>query len=197
MAIKRGFEPLTMVQGDNRPGQPLVAIGSRNPAKTKGVRKVFPQFFPGCRFIEVETSSAVRAQPVGMEQLLSGASSRAEFALSHTAAYFGVGVEAGILTIAPQQHINLQAAFVVDNEGRSGTGLSCGFLIPDAFFKRMQNEGKELDAYSRELTGAEKIREEEGIVYHVSRGTVSRLQMTEQCVSMALIPWLNSRAYGH
>jgi len=25
---------------------------------------------------------------------------------------------------------------------------------------------------------------------------VSRLQMTEQCVSMALVPWLNRKVYG-
>ena len=175
---------------------PLVAIGSRNPAKTNGVKAVFSQFFPDCRFIGVDTSSVVRAQPVGMDQMLAGASKRAEFALAHTAAYFGVGIEAGILPIAPRRHVNLQVAVIVDNDGHSGMGLSCGFLIPEGFVRRMRKEGMELDRYSHELTGAERIREEEGIVYHVSRGRVSRLQMTEQCVSMALIPWLNKKAYG-
>jgi inosine/xanthosine triphosphatase len=185
-----------MVRRGTAASPPLVAIGSRNAAKTKGVKEVFSQFFPGCRFVEVETSSVVRAQPVGMEQLLAGASKRAEFALSHTAAYFGVGVEAGLLALAPRKHVNLQAAVIVDNDGHSGTGLSCGFLIPDRFVDRMQREGQELDRYSHELTGAERIAEEEGIVYHVSKGRVSRFQMTEQCVTMALIPWLNRKAYG-
>jgi len=173
-----------------------VAIGSMNPAKTRGARNVFLAFYPGCRFIETDTSSVVRTQPVGMDQVLSGALKRAEFALSHTAAEFGVGVEAGILSITPHQHINLQIAVIVDNQGHSGTGFSCGFLIPDKFVERMLSEGMELDRYSHELTGAEQISEEEGIVYHVSRGRVSRLQMTEQCVSMALVPWLNRAAYG-
>ena len=131
-----------------------------------------------------------------MEQVLSGASKRAKFALSQSSGDFGVGVEAGILSITPREHINLQIAVIVDKEGRSGTGLSCGFLIPDRFIDKMQKEGMELDRYSHELTGAERISEEEGIVYHVSKGRVSRLQMTEQCVSMALIPWLNKKAYG-
>jgi len=174
----------------------LVAIGSRNPAKTKGVRSVFPGLFPGCTFVEVDTSSVAQAQPIGMEQVLSGASKRAGFALTQSSADFGVGVEAGILSIAPSEHINLQIAVIVDKEGRSGTGLSCGFLIPDKFIEKMRKEGLELDRYSQELTGAERISEEEGIVYHVSKGRFSRLQMTEQCVSMALIPWLNRKAYG-
>jgi inosine/xanthosine triphosphatase len=174
----------------------LVAIGSRNPAKTKGVRSVFPGFFPGCEFVEVDTSAVVRAQPIGLEQVLSGASKRARHALFEGSADFGVGVEAGIVSVTPKEHVNLQVAVIVDREGRSGTGFSCGFLIPDRFIERMRKEGMELDRYSHELTGAERITEEEGIVYHVSKGRVSRLQMTEQCVSMALIPWLNKEAYG-
>jgi len=174
---------------------PLVAIGSRNPAKTKGVRSVFPGFFPGCTFAEVATSSVVRAQPIGMRQVLSGARRRAKFALAECSADFGVGIEAGILSIAPHQHINLQIAVIVDVEGHSGTGFSCGFLIPDRFVERLRKGEGELDRYSHELTGAERISEEEGIVYHATKGRVSRLQMTEQCVSMALIPWLNRRVY--
>ena len=185
-----------MLEKEERPKFTLVAIGSRNPAKTRGARSVFSEFFPGCAFVEVDTSSVVRAQPIGIEQVLSGASERAKFALSRSSGNFGVGIEAGILSIAPREHINLQMAVIVDDQGRSGTGLSCGFLIPDRFIERMRKEGMELDSYSHELTGAEKIREEEGIVYHVSKGRVSRLQMTEQCVSMALIPWLNRKAYG-
>ena len=60
----------------------------------------------------------------------------------------------------------------------------------------MEKEGVELDRYSHELTRAEKISEEEGIVYHLTKGRISRLQMTEQCVSMALVPWLNGETYG-
>ncbi len=184
-----------MLEEGNRPG-PLVAIGSKNPAKTKGVRNVFPFYFPRCTFMEVDTSSIVRAQPIGMKQVLSGASRRAKFAISASSGDFGVGVEAGILSITASRHINLQVAVIVDREGHSGTGLSCGFLIPESFIGRMKKEGNELDRYSHELTDAERIDEEEGIVYHITMGRVSRLQMTEQCVSMALVPWLNRKAYG-
>jgi non-canonical (house-cleaning) NTP pyrophosphatase len=75
-------------------------------------------------------------------------------------------------------------------------GFSSGFMIPTSFLKKMQKEGGELDRYSHELTGAEKITEEEGIVFHLTKGTTSRLQMTEQSVGMALVPWLNGETYG-
>ena len=175
---------------------PLVAIGSRNPAKTLGVKKVFSAFFRGARFVEVDASSVVRAQPVGIDQVLGGASKRARFALAEAGADFGVGVEAGILSVGRRRHVNLQIAFIVDREGNSGLGFSSGFLIPEPFVRRMAREGMELDRYSHELTRAEKISKEEGIVYHLTEGRVSRLQMTEQGVSMALVPWLNAETYG-
>jgi inosine/xanthosine triphosphatase len=172
----------------------LVAIGSRNPAKTLGTRKVFSMVFPSSRFVDVDTSSVVKAQPIGIEEVVQGASKRAHFALGMAKADFGVGVEAGVL-LTGDAHVNLQAAFIVDKNANSGLGLSSGFLIPKSFIDKMKREGTELDRYSHELTGAVKITEEEGIVYHLTGGRTSRLQMTEQSVGMALIPWLNKKTY--
>ena len=174
---------------------PLVALGSKNPAKTKGARVVFRSVFPRCSFAEVDTRAVARAQPIGIEQVYEGAFARARHALKEAGADLGVGVEAGIFSLPSGEHINLQIAAVVDREGRSGVGLSCGFMIPASFLKKMREEGAELDRYSHELTRAEKITEEEGIVYHLTKGRVSRLQMSEQCISMALVPWLNQETY--
>lgn len=172
----------------------LVAIGSRNPAKTLGTKSVFLEVFPGSRFIEVDTSSVAEKQPVGIGEVVRGASKRATFAIEQAKADFGVGVEAGIL-FAGDAHINLQAAVIVDKKKNSGLGLSSGFLVPASLVKKMRKKGTELDRYSHQLTGAKKINEEHGIVYHLTKGRVSRLQMTEQCVGMALVPWLNKKTY--
>jgi inosine/xanthosine triphosphatase len=174
----------------------LVAIGSKNPAKTGGAKNVFRTFFPECRFVEVDTPPVARAQPMGMDQVAEGALARAKFALAEAKADFGVGVEAGILPVTTGEGINLQIAVIVDKEGHSGMGFSSGFMIPASFLKKMREEAGELDMYSHELTGAEKITEEEGIVFHLTKGTTSRLQMTEQSVGMALVPWLNGETYG-
>jgi inosine/xanthosine triphosphatase len=174
----------------------LVAIGSRNPAKTVGARNVFRTFFPECRFVEIDTRTVAKSQPIGMEQVAGGALARAQFALTNAKADLGVGVEAGILPVTAGESVNLQIAIVVDRRGHKGVGVSSGFMIPAPFLKRMRDEGRELDAYSHELTRAEKITKEEGIVYHLTKGRISRLQMTEQSVTMALVPWLNRERYG-
>ena len=175
---------------------PLVAVGSRNRAKTAGTRNVFRTFFPGSRFVEVDSRTVAKSQPIGVDQVAGGALARAKFSLTKAKADFGVGVEAGILLLPTGESINLQIAVVVDKKGNAGTGFSSGFPIPSTFLRRMQEEGTELGNYSHELTRAGKISEEEGIVYHLTGGRTSRLQMTEQCVGMALVPWLNKESYG-
>jgi inosine/xanthosine triphosphatase len=177
------------------PGPETIAIGSRNPAKTLGVRSVLAETFPRTRFLEVETGRAAKSQPVTFPEILHGASRRAEFALAATRAEMAVGVEAGILS-SREKRLNVQLAVIMDSHGASSVGSSCGFMLPGSLVRRMLREGNELGRYSREIAGTKEVRETDGIVYHLSGGRTSRLEMTEQCVKMALIPWLNRRLYG-
>ena len=212
----------------------VVAIGSRNPAKTLGTRNAFSRFFRRVEVREVDVSSQVRVQPMNLRETLAGARARAVIALRSLEGDegridFGVGVEAGIMALRVagaattsaaaaaavipgadivegetegqegeeegEESLNLQLAAITDSTGRIHYGCSSGFPLPPQVVSRMRRDGRELDAYAHELTGAPKIREEEGIIYHLSKGNLSRVEMTEQCVSMALLPWVNRKAY--
>jgi inosine/xanthosine triphosphatase len=182
----------------------LISIGSKNPAKTLGVKKAFKAALGDpLHFLEVDTGSVTKKrQPFGFAETLRGAKNRARFALqsrpppaASSEPDFGVGVEAGILP-ASQGHLNMQLAAIVDRRGGLSIGSSAGFMLPREVVKRMQNESTELDHYAHELTGAPKVREVDGIIYHLSKGGLSRVEMTEQCVTMALVPWLNPKLYG-
>jgi non-canonical (house-cleaning) NTP pyrophosphatase len=213
----------------------VVAIGSKNPAKSLGTRNAFSRFFRRVEVKGVDVSSQVRVQPMNLLETLAGARARAVNALRSLEGDegridFGVGVEAGIMALrvagtAPSaaaaaasvipgadigeegtegqeeeeegtESLNLQLAAITDSTGRIHYGCSSGFPLPPQVVSRMRRDGRELDAYAHELTGAPKIREEEGIIYHLSKGNLSRVEMTEQCVSMALLPWVNRKAYG-
>jgi inosine/xanthosine triphosphatase len=176
-----------------------VAIGSTNPAKMKGTRLAFSRKFGTVALKAVDTTSLVRSQPLTLAETVEGAQERAMFALEFSRPDFAVGVEAGLMELGkawPGHHLNLQVAAVVDSAGRLSFGCSSGFPIPGRFVEKLRRDGGELDAYTHELAGAGKVREEEGIVYRLSGRRLSRLEMTEQCVSMALIPWLNAELYG-
>jgi inosine/xanthosine triphosphatase len=185
------------VSGRGAPARrPVVAIGSKNPAKTQGARTAFLRFFPGAEFVEVDTASSVRSQPLSLDETVQGALERARIALRQSGeAEFGVGVEAGLVAIE-DEYLNLQVAAITDRKGRSTLGSSSGFMVPGLVVRQMQIGGLELDRFTRGLTGAEKVREEDGVVFHLTKGAVSRLDMTEQCVYMALVPWLNGEIYG-
>jgi len=174
----------------------LVAIGSRNRAKTNGVRRAFKRFLRDAEFRELDFTAKVNVQPMSMDETVNGARRRAELAIKGEHADFGVGVEAGLFELTGGFFLNIQIAAIVDSKGHLSFGCSSGFPIPARFVTELKQDRGELDRYTHELAGAKKVREEEGIVYHLSGRRLSRVEMTEQCVSMALIPWLNGKLYG-
>jgi len=177
-------------------GRSVVVIGSRNRAKTQGVRRAFKHFLKDVEFKELDVTALVKIQPMSMDQTVKGAKQRAELAIKSQGAGFGVGVEAGLVELPEGFFLNVQIAAIADTENHLSFGCSSGFPIPTRFVERLKQNSEELDRYTHELAGAKKVREEEGIVYRLSGGRMSRVEMTEQCVSMALIPWLNGKLYG-
>lgn len=178
-------------------GRAVVAIGSRNRAKTEGVRKAFKQLLRDVEFKEADVAAMVKVQPMGMDETVRGARRRAELAIKKgEGADFGVGVEAGLVELVEGFFLNLQIAAILDSADHLSFGCSSGFPIPASFVAKLKQDRGELDRYTHELTGAAKVREEHGIVYRLSGRRLSRVEMTEQCVSMALIPWLNGKLYG-
>jgi len=174
----------------------VVAIGSRNRAKTEGVKKAFQYVFPDAQFKTIDVTSRVRAQPLSLDETVEGARLRAELAIKNEGASFGVGVEAGLVELVKGFFLNVQIAAIADSAGNLSYGCSSGFPIPSDFVAKLKQGRGELDRYTHELTGAKKVREEEGIVYRLTGRRLSRVEMTEQCVSMALVPWMNGRLYG-
>jgi len=59
----------------------------------------------------------------------------------------------------------------------------------------MIKEGKELELYAESLSGIDKIGDKGGLVHHLTKGMMTRTELTEQCVLMALIPRLHENIY--
>src|SRR3989442_10963629 len=107
----------------------LVAVGTKNPAKLEGVKRVFTDFFPDVRFESLDTSSVTKAQPMGMDQIIEGAIKRARFAISKTRARFGVGVEAGIFPLGGKPcHMDQQGSVIMNRCGWFSLGPSAAFM---------------------------------------------------------------------
>src|SRR2546427_10193861 len=159
----------------------LVAVGTKNPAKLEGVKRVFTDFFPGVRFESLDPTSVTPAQPIGMDQIIEGAVKRARFALSKTRARFGVGVEAGILPLNRRLgHMDHQEAVIMNRRGRFSLGSSAGFLLPPRLMRRIVTEGEEPQDHAVGMKGVAARGDKEGLVDHLSKGKRSRADLTEQ-----------------
>jgi inosine/xanthosine triphosphatase len=173
----------------------IVALGTRNPAKVEGVRLVFSGFFPDVEVKTLDGSKATVAQPIGFGQITEGAVSRARLALSELGGDFGVGVEAGIFEMGGSYFDHQQAA-IVDGSGRVSTGHSAGYPLPRSAMEKMVREGRELEEFAVEISGVEEIGDKGGLINHLTKGRMTRTDLTEQCVLMALVPWLHADTYG-
>jgi len=173
----------------------IVAIGTKNPTKVEGIKRAFAKYYAELELRPIDSASVARAQPRGLEEMASGATGRANFALSKVGGDFGVGVEAGIFTIGGSYFDN-QVAAIVDKSGKASLGHSAGFMLPKDAIEKLFREGRELERWAEEVSGIKEIGDKGGIIQHLTKGRMSRIDLTEQCVTAALVPWLQRDVYG-
>ncbi len=172
-----------------------IAVGTKNPAKLDGVRTAFSKYFSGVTLFPVDSTSVSRAQPRGLEQMAEGATVRAKFALSRAGGEFGVGVEAGIFEIVGVYFDN-QVAAIVDLRGRVSLGHSAGYMLPKAAMEEVFAKGDELEHWAELVSGVDQVGDKGGIIQFLTKGMVTRAELTDQCVTTALVPRLHPRVYG-
>jgi len=143
----------------------------------------------------VDSSAVAKAQPKGLEEIKSGATARAKFALSRAGGDFGVGVEAGIFTI-DDVYFDNQIAAIVDPSGKVSLGHSAGYMLPKDAMEKLFAEGMELERWAEDISGINEVGDKGGLIQHLTRGKMTRTELTEQCVLTALIPWLHRDVYG-
>ncbi len=172
----------------------IIAVGSRNPAKVKGIRSAFTKYYHSVRIRPVDSSPVAKTQPRGLEEMAQGAAARARFALSKAGGDFGVGVEAGIFTIDGIYFDN-QVAAITNPEGKVSFGHSAGYMLPGKDMEKLFSEGKELERWAEDLSGIKEVGDKGGLIRYLTKGKMTRSDLTEQCVVTALIPWLHPDVY--
>ncbi len=173
----------------------LVAIGTKNPAKVQGIKRAFARYYKGVEVRPVDSTKVAKAQPRGLKEMAAGATARAKYALSVAGGDFGVGVEAGIFTIGSVYFDN-QVGAIADRSGKVSLGHSAGYMLPREAMEELFREGKELERWAEKVSGIDGVGDKGGLVNFLTRGTMTRADLTEQCVVMALTPRLHRDVYG-
>ena len=111
-----------------------VCVGSANPAKMGAVRLGLAPFFKDLELTSIETASGVSEQPIGFDEILSGARNRARrcYAAARGGCDLGVGLEDGLVPVAGLQtgYVNLGCCVLFDGK-QEATGFSGGFEYPE------------------------------------------------------------------
>ena len=173
----------------------IVAVGSKNPAKVNGVKVAFSKYYPDVQLRPVDSSSVSKPQPRGLDEMTAGATARAKFALSKGGGDFGVGVEAGIFTIG-EVYFDNQVAAIADPAGRVTLGHSAGYMLPKGAMDRLFRDGRELERWAEEVSGIDEVGDKGGLINFLTKGKMTRADLTEQCVITALAPRLHAGIYG-
>ncbi len=175
---------------------PRVAIGSKNAVKVRAVKKAWTSMMGEAEFLSIDPPRYTH-QPVGLDETLDLARMRARYSLEQVGADYGVGIEAGLIKVygGITGYIDTQVCVILDRNGLETIGFSAGFEFPPQATARAVRERVELGKTMEELCKRRDIGRMLGAVGVLTRGVITRTDLSFQAVVMALIPRINARLY--
>lgn len=171
----------------------IVAAGTTNPAKLKPVQAVFGQVFMGAQVTGLSVPSGVREQPIGEEETFLGAINRAQAALAGVpGAAWGVGLEGGVRF--DLRGCWLFGAVAVVGGARLEVGRTAELKLPPQVAARI-GAGEELGPVMDALTGEQNTKQKAGTVGFLTNGLLSRADVWQMGLTLALAPFINPEMY--
>jgi len=137
-------------------------------------------------------SSDVGNQPVN-EEIFEGAKNRVEnlknYAMDNDIeADFYISSEAGITNLLGEW-ININAVVIEDKEGYQSVGISQAFPIPIKYIDEIRNT--ELSNVMKKIFDEKELRKEKGAISLLTKGEVTRIELTKNAFIMALTSHIN------
>ncbi len=175
----------------------IVAVGSTNPAKLRAVQDVVGAVWPGSEVGGVAASSGVSEQPLTLAQTRRGAVNRARAALRLLpGAALGVGLEGGVrFEGGGLERCLLFGVVAVTDGARLELGRTAELRLPPGVAVRLR-AGEELGPLMDELSGIQDSKRKAGTVGFLTNGHLSRSDIWQQALMLALAPLLRTELYG-
>ncbi|MGY2895812.1 inosine/xanthosine triphosphatase [Deinococcus sp. UYEF24] len=177
----------------------IVAAGTTNPAKLKPVQAVFGQVFAGAQVQGIQVQgisvpSGVREQPIGEEETFLGAVNRAQAALAGVpGSAWGVGLEGGVRF--DLRGCWLFGAVAVVSGARLEVGRTAELKLPPQVAARI-GAGEELGPVMDLLTGEQNTKQKAGTVGFLTNGLLSRADVWQMGLTLALAPFMNPALFA-
>ncbi len=173
-----------------------IGVGTENKAKLEAVRQALTNYsdYSKADIFGCSVASGVSSQPIGLDEIISGAKNRAKLAYENIKADLGIGLESGIFLVphTKSNYMDTTACTLYDG-CKYHLGLSSCFEYPHTLIEKIINENKEVSEAALELGFAQnqEFREGLGMVGILTKGVISRKEYSAQAVHMAFIHLLN------
>ena len=160
-----------------------IAVGSLNKIKIDATRQAFSKFYQDIEVFGVDVSSGVPEQPKE-DETRQGSINRAQRCLG--TADYGVGLEAGVFETIDGLY-DVQYCTIIDKAGKMTIGHGPGFRYPDAVKEKVAAGWTVGDTFNS-MYEWERKGLGEGAIGCLTKGVVTRTQLSEQAVIAALVP---------
>ncbi|MCS6903475.1 MAG: DUF84 family protein, partial [Candidatus Bipolaricaulota bacterium] len=106
------------------------------------------------------------------------------------------GIEAGLIwNETLKLYFDVQFCAIFSRDGRLTVGHGSGFVYPPKVMERVL-AGQTVGAVMSEVAQVERLGHKEGAIGFLSKNLLTREQLTEQAVLMALLPRLRPEFYA-
>ncbi len=176
----------------------VVVVGSTNPVKIRAVEGAFRRLFRDGEwsFDAVEVPSGVAHQPRSDEEALSGAERRAANAMaSRPEAGFWVGIEGAVVDQGTEMASFAWIVVLGSSPRMVGKGRTGTFFLPRVVADLVR-QGLELGDADDVVFGRINSKQQNGAVGILTGDALSRTELYEQGVLLALIPFKNDALYA-
>ncbi|MCU0642112.1 MAG: DUF84 family protein [archaeon] len=177
-----------------------IAVASGNNVKFRAVSGIFMERLGvmAHRFEQVRVKTGVSEQPKSLDEIATGAQTRARNAFGAGKYFLAVGIENGIFPVESCSSGYLERAECAIYDGeRFYTGHSSAFEVPRKIVRLILEKGYDMNQAVLELglTDKQKLGREEGIIGVLTNGRIDRTKQAMQAVEMALVPYLHRELY--
>lgn len=169
-----------------------ILMATKNAGKIEGAKQAFEKYFDDIKISGVSVNSGVDNQPVN-EEIYQGAKNRIknlkEYAKNNNLkADYYISTEAGINNFLVEW-ININVAVIEDSNGFQSVGVSQGFPIPDKYIDEIKQT--ELGVVMDKIFNGEELGKGKGGINFLTKGEVSRIDLTRNAFIMALTKHVN------
>jgi len=179
------------IDDEGRLFRPLkVVVGSENPVKVNAVRSVMEILLEEPEIHSICPDSNVDEQPFH-DDVIQGAKNRALSALEK--GDIGVGIEAGVFEMDDGLY-DVQYCVIADKGNWMTMGHGSGFRYPPGI-SRLVRSGKTVSEAFHSLYDIKDIGKKEGAIGYLTKGNLTRQNLTEQAVMAAMVPRIRKDVY--